>query len=528
MPQLPRKNPPSPSDLLRKLKKGIKTVADEISGHGGSPNTPAGIFGGNAAATEAIGAVRRGDGAVLKKILDEKPDALNGFDQNGETPLLAAIDKGDTATVKLLLDAGADPSLSRRSGGYSARIGGGAYRGAYGAGEFERHLPSEDKPSPLFHAATKGLKDIAELLISRKADPKAQNDSGVTALHVAAQRGHTATVKLLLDKGADATAVDTRGNTALHYAALAGHRNAAEELLKNGASARTANHQNNTPLHFAAQSRDTQMAQLLLKHGGDANATNANGKTPLDLSLPQFSAHAGASLQSYYDTASALIRSGAKTDRQDKNTGETVLHRAASGGHTPLLQVLLDKGADPDTAADNGDTALIRAARSARGGHYNRNYDEAVVLLLHYGASPDAADGRGETPLLHLCRNGRADLAKKLLDAGADVNARAVDGATPLTEAVQSRNAPLVKMLLQAGADLRVQKNPGETLIEYAKKRNAPQDIVTILREWPQQQRKLSQEFRKKRLENRGQAQKQHQQNIRQYTRRDPKTGGGT
>ncbi len=527
MPQPPRKNPSSPADLLRKLKKGIKTVADEISGHGGSPNTPAGIFGGNAAATEAIGAVRRGDGAALKKILDEKPDALNGFDQNGETPLLAAIDKGDATTVKLLLDAGADPSLPRRSGAYSATLGRTSYGGGYGAAEFDRKLPSEDRPSPLFHAAAKGLKEITELLIDRKADLKAQNGGGATALHAAAQRGHTATVKLLLDKGADAHSADSRGNTALHYAALSGHHGAAEELLKNGGDPRAINHQGNTPLHFSAQSRDAKMTARLLAAGGNADTANNQGKTPIDLSMPQFTAHAGASLQGYYDTAAALIRGGAKIDRQDKNTGETVLHRAASGGHIPLLRTLLDKGADPDTAADNGDTALIRAVRNARGGSYNRNYDEAVTLLLHYGASPDTADGKGETPILHLCRSGRADLAKKLLDAGADVNARAVDGSTPLTEAVQSRNTALVKMLLEAGADERVQKNPGETLIEYAKKRNVPPEIVTVLRAWPQQKRKLSRAFQQQRRKNRDGAQKQHQQNIRQYTRRDPKQGGG-
>ncbi|QKK06096.1 MAG: ankyrin repeat domain-containing protein [Pseudomonadota bacterium] len=515
-----RNNPPQRKTFLDKLKKGFKNVADEITG-GGAPLLPASVENPVKKAQDAL---LRGDHAALQTVLDEKPAILNDYAPNGETLLHSAVVKGDAVAVKFLLGKGADVAKKRRGDD-----GRGPYR-AQTQG-YEQFISSEAGGTPLFYAALAGRKEIAEMLLAKGAKPDAQSTSGATPLHAAAQRNDVEMLKILCEGKSkpriDGT--DGTGNTALHYAVAGDRKKAAEYLLQQGASTKPENNIHNSVLHVAARNGNKDMTELLLSHGADTKAVNGKGQSVLDLAIPQYSAHAGASLQGFYDAAVALIKSGADIDSQCRDKGLTALHKAAAGGHLPIVRALLDKGADPDICSDDGETALLKAVRAARGGYNSSTpkQDAAIDLLLHYGASCDVPDGKGMTPLMLACENGRGDLARKLLDYGADVNSRAYDGSTPLAGAVQSRSTSLVKLLLERGADEKTQKIPGETLIEFAKKRNAPPEMITLLREYPKHRRKLSKDFGAQRRQNRDTAQKQNQQNIRQYTRRDPKDGGG-
>lgn len=515
-----RNNPRQNKTFLDKLKNGFKTVADEITG-GGTPLLPAAVDSPVKKAQEAL---LRGDHAALQAALAEHPVILNDYAPNGETLLHSAVAKGDAAAVKLLLDKGADVSKKRRNDDsrnpYRMQTQG-----------FEQFISSEAGGTPLFYAVLSGKTEIAEMLLGKGAKADAQSTGGATPLHAAAQRNDAAMLKILCE-GKNKPRLDGKdgtGNTALFYAAAGGRKQAAAYLLQQGASPAAENNIRNTALHVAAKNGNQEMVKLLLSRGADAKAVNGRGQTALDLAIPQYTAHAGAALSGYYGAAEALIKGGADIDSQCRDKGLTALHQAAAGGHLPIVKALLDKGADPDITSDDGETALLKAVRAARGGYNSSTpkQDAAVDLLLHYGASPDIPDGKGMTPLMLACENGRGDLARKLLDCGADVNARGFDGSTPLSGAVQSRSTQLVKLLLERGADEKAQKIPGETLIEFAKKRNVPHEIVTLLREVPKHRRKLSQEFAAQRRKNRDGAQKQNQQNIRQYTRRDPKQGGG-
>jgi ankyrin repeat protein len=65
----------------------------------------------------------------------------------------------------------------------------------------------------------------------------AQDECGLTPLHLASQQGHLNLARFLVKHGANAAAQDERGSTPLHLASQQGHLNLARFLVKHGASA---------------------------------------------------------------------------------------------------------------------------------------------------------------------------------------------------------------------------------------------------------------------------------------------------
>lgn len=118
-----------------------------------------------------------------------------------------------------------------------------------------------------------------------------------------------------------------------------------------------------------------------------------------------------------------LLSSGL-IDTNYKMHGSTIMGQAAWEGHTHVVQVLLDAGADIHKATGLKKTPLHLAAE---GGHIN-----VVKLLLDKGAGPNVADCHGETPLHAAAMNGQRHVMKILLNRGADPNKENVDGKTPL------------------------------------------------------------------------------------------------
>lgn len=125
------------------------------------------------------------------KVLLEQPaidvDAPNNA---GETALMIAAIKGDTADVKLLLERGA--KLNRPGW------------------------------SPLHYAATGPEPAIVKLLLDRGAEIDAPSPNGSTPLMLAAQYGGEESVELLLDRGADVRRRNEKNLAALDFARLGG------------------------------------------------------------------------------------------------------------------------------------------------------------------------------------------------------------------------------------------------------------------------------------------------------------------
>jgi len=197
----------------------------------------------------------------------------------------------------------------------------------------------------LFHAATGGKADVAELLLAKGADPKATNERGLTPLHLAAQAGHKDVVKVLLAKGADPNARTKDGDTPLHAAVNhlkdmpehAGCLEAVRLLLAAKADPNAKGRQDETPLHRAAQRGHKDIVELLLAAKGDPNAkasADAYQETPLHRAV----------VYDQLEVVELLLAKGADINAKDLH-GRTPLARARHMRHRDLADFLQQKGA---------------------------------------------------------------------------------------------------------------------------------------------------------------------------------------
>lgn len=125
--------------------------------------------------------------------------------------------------------------------------------------------------------------------------------------------------------------------------------------------------------------------------------------------------------------------------------GLTLLHYAAYGQSSALVDFLIDKGAKPDAADSNAVTPLHIAAMSDR--------TEVAAALIRRGASIEARNDYRRTPLLLCARErGQAATARVLIEAGADVDAADKFGSTALELAAWRGKAEFIDVLLEKGA----------------------------------------------------------------------------
>lgn len=199
-----------------------------------------------------IDAARRGDLAEIRRILAEDPAVLTATADNGETAVMAALYRGQTEAVALLLDAGA--------------------------------------PLDLFSAAATGrLEDVGRQVAAGTSGVNDYAHDGWTALHLAAFFGRHNVAERLLDAGADPTAVSRNSlrNTPLHAALAGRHTDVAILLVERGGDVHAQDAGRHTPLHIAAENGLLDAVRALLDSGADAHAVDAEDKTALSRAAAQ-------------------------------------------------------------------------------------------------------------------------------------------------------------------------------------------------------------------------------------------------
>jgi len=456
-----------------------------------------------------------GDEAVVSDWLHRGGEVSATFEQGGVrgiTLLMAAAEKGHERVVELLLQRGAEVGPQNSDGATALlyAIGNGHEQPAdllirHGA---EINQQNSKGGTALMYASKSTnpwALQMVEYLVSKGADINQPNYHGDTALMLAASVGEERVVELLLDHGAAVDMQDARGNSALMYASSVGRVPVIHALLRAGAQAELQNGKGLTALRFAEDRGCAACAQALkdasgseatkdelplvpdairdaasvgdeiavhswLDGGGNANSTfNAEDASVWGITLLMAAAEKGHS-----GVVDLLLQRGANVNQQNSK-GQAALRQAALGGHQPVVEALLQRGAKVNQQNNQGSNALTEAAY---GGH-----ERVVDLLLNRGAVINHQKLNGFTALMLAAHNGQTQVVELLLQRGANVHQQNTHGGTALMYAAMSTSRRmLIETLLQHGADVNQQDNNGETSLMVAAHYNHPATVRLLLR----------------------------------------------
>lgn len=402
-------------------------------------------------------AAYQSDSELTAKLLraGAKPSVTNVF---GASPMSEAAAKGDAAVIRLLLEAGADADSANAEG-----------------------------QTALMAVARTGNVEAAKLLLKHGASVNAVEQwGGQTALMWAAAQSQPEMVKLLIRHGADVNArgavrdwqrrvtaeprpkdLQRGGLTALLYAAREGCVECARHLVEGGADINLPDPDRVSPLVLAIINFRFDTAAYLISAGADVNLWDLYGRSPLYAAVDMHDLPRGGrpDLPSSDETtalqvAEMLLKAGANPNLQLKlrppyrnviydrggdnilSAGATPLLRAAKGGDTAAIRLLLQYRPLVDLPNSTGVTPLMAAAGMGNGsnptrGRYKTPEDalESVRLLAAAGADVNARNATGLTALHSAAAKGWNDVVKELAARGADLKAADENGATPLDAA---------------------------------------------------------------------------------------------
>ena len=284
--------------------------------------------------------------------------------------LLTAIRDGNHATVRALLDQGAE--VNARNG---------------------------LRDTALMQAALNSDRTMMQLLLQGGADVHARGVYDVTALLRALHDPNK--VKLLLLHGAR---IDER---AMVLAAMSAGSRETLELLAVGGGSVTANVGGYTVLMAAAYSGDLDSVTWLVEQGAAVNARSEAGCTALN----------GAAVSGNAAIVKLLLDRGADPNvryEEPDSIGDfqTPLMNAAWHGHVECVELLLERGADVNVLGGPfGRSPLLCAATTGS--------EETVRVLLARGANVHAKDWKGDTALDWALLRGNTKIVELLRQATA-------------------------------------------------------------------------------------------------------------
>lgn len=201
-------------------------------------------------------AIKSGDLARVKSLLDQDPAWVTTRDEQGVSPILTAVYNNQPEVL----------------------------------GELISRIPNLD----IWEASATGhLLRVKELLDQDPALLNAFSPDGFTPLGLAAFFGRKAILEELIRRGAD---VNIPSNNAMKVQAIhsaVAQQNQAlalpitEMLLKRGARVNATQSGGWTPLHEAAFRGEMELVRLLLAYRADITVKSDNGKTAIDMALRQ-------------------------------------------------------------------------------------------------------------------------------------------------------------------------------------------------------------------------------------------------
>ncbi len=411
------------------IDRGHPEVVQSLLAAGANPHN-------GSTSTTALGlAAERGESEIVQMLLPRGIDVNAPVGREGWTALLSAIANGHRAVVQLLVTAGANVNAWSR----------GETPILLAAKCEEREI--YQYLYPLVNTAIRlcADRDGEQLLqATRKRRIREQNRPVEKFIEMATM-GNIDEVNRAIEVGIEIDELGAKGHTALMAAAYHGHRSIVNILLSAGADPNLLSDDDGlgaagmTALMLAAgsffASNRHQIVKLLIAGGADVNQRGAGGKTAIF-----YAALAGCG---YADCVEVAIANGADLNLQD-DRGHTVLSAVAAAENYGMFNLLMQAGA---STAGLESIQLIQAAsagnadrvKSLLATNVNLDLDRGaaisnaaaaghtaiVELLIQAGANVNLRDKLGFTPIASAAYAGYGQIVQLLIDAGADTQAPA-------------------------------------------------------------------------------------------------------
>jgi ankyrin repeat protein len=231
-------------------------------------------------------------------------------------------------------------------------------------------------------------------------------------------------VRLLLANGASADTND--GGQPRFRSALKGSVEVNNPAITAALLDAGANPDLGQPIAEAAAHRDLRCLRLLLSRGARVAGTWAVGSAV------------------FHDDPNAtalLLQAFTGSGRRAEGAATEALLDAAGTASFPVIEALLNAGADPQARDGDGVSALRLAVRAGK--------EETAARLRALGAADDATD---VDLFLGVCLNGDRQAAERVLAAHPDLPGRLTDqDQAVICDAAASRDAGTLALMLELG-----------------------------------------------------------------------------
>ncbi|XP_059151289.1 putative ankyrin repeat protein RF_0381 [Physella acuta] len=449
-----------------------------------------------------------------KQTLESEEDYYNSYYEDNLPLLMVAIDHGNSALIKLLLEAGADvnysdddlePALIRavsiehidsfcnaKNNSNRKRLTNvnPLYEPFFVANnicncrsENTHKILAEMIDALLQHGANvnsvdfsestalhiaveKDNKDAISVLLRHSAAVDVRNSQGRTALMLAARLKLETIVSLLLEAKSSLTVTDFSERTALMIAVESGAENIVALLLNAGADVWAVDDCSYTSLHIAAEFPNTNIMRMILDY---CNRSQKNTKH-IDLFFPKTKLNDNP--QNHLVAEKITVQdTRVNTFAQKKNNfDETAFIIACRYNQVDNMRLLLNFGTDINEINRYGDTPLLSAL--------DYMSEDAVEILLENSADLTKINNKGMSALHYAAKCKSTSIFYRILMSGLDVNKQSDIGETPLFFCNKKEYS---QQLIDGGANVHHKNKEGMTALHYAVRKNNMEVVKLLL-----------------------------------------------